>query len=145
MKAVRSKIPFRLNGCTKVYPKSYMKTHQESKIHNPLARPDTTASDAVINANPTDEAVSGETQKLISIIEQVDNDKALEAEIEVFDKLGELPEGDKHVVSIAALVITPQLIENEVGFSEIYLLCQSVSDAVEDNYRNEELTTAKLV
>ena len=88
-----------LDGCAKEYPKSYMKTHQKSKVHNPSAQVDSAAEAVNEDTNDNNEAVNqsideinealcGGTQELVNTVEILEDDIACEAEIEVFDDLG---------------------------------------------------------
>ena len=56
--------------------------------------------DEVDKDNSIEEGLSGGTQTLLNSIENEDINKALEAEIDVFDDLGNLLEGDIHLVSL---------------------------------------------
>ena len=85
VKVVKPKIICGLDGCVKEYPKSYMKTHQRSTIHNP--DPDTIAEAVIEAVDENDEALSGGTQELVNTVVASEVDKALEAENEVFTSL----------------------------------------------------------
>ena len=120
-KVGRPKIPCGLDGCIKEYPKSYMKTHQKSKIHNPTGPNDTTAEAVSEVVDDNNEALSGGTQEFINTVESMEDDEALEAEIEVFDELGDILEGDVYLVSMVAHMVTPTLFEKKevVGVIEV--------------------------
>ena len=116
LKVVKPRMICGLDGCVKEYPKSYMKTHQKSKIHNPSAHVDTTAeavnedvNDTNKSVDETNEALCGGTQELVNTVEALEDDKALEAENEVFDDLGNILEGDLHIITMVTHMVTPRL------------------------------------
>ena len=112
-KVVKPRIICGIDGCIKEYPKSYMKTHQRSKIHNPTAQSDNTAEAVIEAVDDNNEALSGGTQELVNTVEAMEDNEALEAEDNVFDELGELLEGDLYLVSMVAHMITPKLFEKD--------------------------------
>ena len=132
-KASKPKIPCGLEGCIKEYPKSYMKTHQKSRIHVPSGPNDTTEV-SVIETNDTDEALSGGTQELVDVIDVIDNNEALETELEIFDEISEYLLGDQQPDSRA----TPELIEKEVVLSVLDGLFHSVNEVLENKDEGEK-------
>ena len=90
-----------------------MKTHQKSKIHNPTGPNDTTAEAVTEVVDDNNKALSGGTQEFINTVKSMEDDEALEAEMEVFDELGEILEGDMYLVSMVAHMVTPKLFEKK--------------------------------
>ena len=62
VKVVKPRMVCGLDGCVKEYPKSYMKTHQRSRIHNPVAQSDSIAEAVIEAVDENDKALIGGTQ-----------------------------------------------------------------------------------
>ena len=136
-----------IGKCSKEYvSKSYLRIHQQTKHSVPHGdkesevlnteedddEDDVTTNETEVD-NSTEEALSGGTQSILNNIENAAINKALEAEPEVFDHLGDMLEGDNYLVSMASHMATPNLFPKEVVSSVLDMLFDSVQKKSDEN------------